>query len=326
MSEKITLKKKKPASFTSLQEEITKLKNSSLRPVVKKKPVIVEEVSTETLEDVIKELNSLIGLSNVKEMVLSLINYIKIQKEREKLGLKISKNSYHCVFTGSPGTGKTTIARIIGKIYKHLGILKKGHFVETDRSGLVSKYVGQTAIKTNGIIDSAIDGVLFVDEAYSLIRDTEGEIYGKEALSTLIKRMEDDRDKLVIIIAGYTSEMIDFINTNPGFKSRFNRYIDFVDYESEELVEIFKFQCAQYEYILNERAENKLNHIINESLAQKDKSFGNGRFVRNIFEKCIERQSNRIANLDLNREILTTITEEDIPSNISKIDAANFIG
>lgn len=164
---------------------------------------ITDVDANETLNEVLNELDSLIGLNGVKEEVKSLINYIKVQKEREKVGLKSSQVSYHCVFTGSPGTGKTTIARIVAKIYMHLGILKKGHFVETDRSGLIAEYTGQTAVKVNKIVNSAIDGVLFIDEAYSLVGENQDD-FGKEAIATLIKRMEDDRDKLIVILAGYT--------------------------------------------------------------------------------------------------------------------------
>jgi DNA helicase HerA-like ATPase len=260
------------------------------------------------------ELETLIGLTDVKEEVKSLINYIKIQKEREKRGLKSSQVSYHAVFTGSPGTGKTTIARIVAKIYAQLGILKKGHLVETDRSGLVAEYLGQTAIKVNKIVDSALNGVLFIDEAYSLVGENKDD-YGKEAVATLIKRMEDDRDKLIIILAGYTQEMKTFINTNPGFKSRFNRYIEFKDYLPDELETIYKLQCSKQEYKLTDDAEKKVHEIVTGAYVTRDKSFGNARFVRNIFEKTLEMQANRITSIpSLTKEILNTIIAEDIPT------------
>ncbi|MEO9210727.1 MAG: AAA family ATPase, partial [Ginsengibacter sp.] len=267
----------------------------------------------ESLDDALNELNTLIGLDSVKQEVKSLINYIKIQKEREKVGLKSSQISYHCVFTGSPGTGKTTIARIVAKIYLHLGILKKGHLVETDRSGLVAEYVGQTAVKVNKAIDSALDGVLFIDEAYSLVGENKDD-FGKEAVATLIKRMEDDRDKLIVILAGYTNEMKDFIDYNPGLNSRFNRYIQFADYSPTELMAIFKLNCNKLSYVLTDEADKKLLEIITTAFTNRDKSFGNGRFARNIFEKTIEKQANRIASLpSLTKEILTTIGIDDLP-------------
>ena len=188
--------------------------------------------------DPYEELNSLIGLESVKAEVLSLSNTVKVQKEREKQGMKNTSLTYHCVFTGNPGTGKTTVARIIARIYKDLGVVKKGQFVETDRAGLIAKYEGQTAIKTNALVDSALDGVLFIDEAYSLVENDNGG-YGAEAIATLLKRMEDDRDRLVVIVAGYDKEMERFIDTNPGLKSRFTRYIKFPDYSADDLFKIF---------------------------------------------------------------------------------------
>ena len=170
-----------------------------------------------------------------------------VQKAREASGLKSSSISYHIVFTGNPGTGKTTVARIVSQIYKNLGVLTQGQLVETDRSGLVAEYVGQTAVKVNKTVDTAINGVLFIDEAYSLVGQNQDD-FGKEAVATLIKRMEDDRDKLIVILAGYTQEMKGFIDTNPGFKSRFNRYIDFTDYTPDELLAIFEGQCKKLEY------------------------------------------------------------------------------
>lgn len=186
----------------------------------------------------LEELQTLIGLSEVKEEVSALANFVKIQQEREKKGMKAVGLSYHCVFTGNPGTGKTTVARILAAIYRDLGILKKGHLVETDRSGLVAEYVGQTAVKTNKIIDSALDGVLFIDEAYSLVQGG-GNDYGQEAISTLLKRMEDDRNRLIVVLAGYSEDMKRFIDSNPGLQSRFNRYIHFSDYSADELKQIF---------------------------------------------------------------------------------------
>ena len=264
----------------------------------------------------LKELNSLIGLTSVKSEINTLTNYIKVQNMRAEKGMKVSPVSYHCVFTGNPGTGKTTVARIVSEIYKELGILKKGHLVETDRSGLVAEYVGQTAVKTNKIIDSALDGILFIDEAYSLV-DGGNSDYGKEAISTLLKRMEDDRDRLVVILAGYTDDMRRFIESNPGLQSRFNRYIEFPDYSADELFQIFESSAKKYEYKLTEGAATILKEILEKAVTKKDKSFGNGRFVRNMFEKVIENQANRISLVaDITADSLATIEEDDIKNSL----------
>lgn len=259
-----------------------------------------------------KELNALIGLSSVKSEINTLTNYIIVQKMREEKGMKVSPVSLHCVFTGNPGTGKTTVARIVSEIYRELGLLQKGHLVETDRSGLVAEYVGQTAVKTNKIIDSALDGILFIDEAYSLV-DGGNSDYGKEAISTLLKRMEDDRDRLVVILAGYTDDMKRFIDSNPGLQSRFNRYIEFPDYSADELFQIFESSTKKYEYTLTDDAAAELKSILNNAVEHKDKNFGNGRFVRNLFEKVIENQANRISSVpEITAESLATIEAEDI--------------
>ena len=271
-----------------------------------------KSTSTRPRSNAAKELNALIGLSSVKSEINTLTNYIKVQKMREEKGMKVSPVSLHCVFTGNPGTGKTTVARIVSEIYKELGLLQKGHLVETDRSGLVAEYVGQTAVKTNKIIDSALDGILFIDEAYSLV-DGGNSDYGKEAISTLLKRMEDDRERLVVILAGYTDDMKRFIDSNPGLQSRFNRYIEFPDYSADELFQIFESSTKKYEYTLTEDAAVELKSILNNAVEHKDKNFGNGRYVRNLFEKVIENQANRISSVpDITAESLATIEAEDI--------------
>ena len=258
-----------------------------------------------------EELNALIGLQPVKEEVTKLTNFIKIQQMRKQKGMATTPVSYHCVFTGNPGTGKTTVARIVAEIYKQLGILKKGHLVETDRSGLVAEYVGQTAVKTNKIIDEALDGVLFIDEAYSLVQGGAND-YGTEAISTLLKRMEDDRDRLVVILAGYSAEMQQFIDSNPGLQSRFNRYINFTDYEAEDLKNIFVMQVSKNDYQLTAEAERELVAILDKAISTKDKNFGNGRYVRNLFEKTIENQASRLASVgEITNEMLSTIEAED---------------
>ena len=258
-----------------------------------------------------EQLDSLIGLQGVKEEVKRLTNFIRIQKQRDAAGLKTAGISYHCVFTGNPGTGKTTVARIVAGIYKELGILKKGHLVETDRSGLVAEYVGQTAVKTNKVIDSALDGVLFIDEAYSLVGGAND--FGSEAIATLLKRMEDNRDRLVVILAGYEDEMQGFIDSNPGLQSRFNRYIHFEDYSADELFSIFKMYVKRNDYVLDAAADVALRQRLEKAVAEKDRNFGNARTVRNLFEKTLENQAMRLAVIsDLTRDDLLTLKAEDL--------------
>lgn len=261
--------------------------------------------------DYMAELNGLIGLDSVKTEVESLRNLIKIQAMRAKNGLPNTNMSYHMVFTGNPGTGKTTVARIVAGIYKEIGILKKGHLVETDRAGLVAEYVGQTAPKTNAKIDEALDGVLFIDEAYTLVG--EGNDYGSEAIATLLKRMEDDRDRLVVILAGYTNEIKEFIDSNPGLQSRFNRYIEFEDYKAEELIEIFRSNLKKAKYKIKRDAFEWMQQYINYKVNTKDENFGNARFIRNTFEKVVQNQADRLARQsNISNEELTIITIDDV--------------
>ena len=260
-----------------------------------------------------KELAGLVGLQTVKTEVSKLSNYLKMQQLRKQKGMMSVPVTYHCVFTGNPGTGKTTVARILAGIYRDLGVLRKGHLVETDRSGLVAEYVGQTAVKTNKLIDSALDGVLFIDEAYTLVQGGNGDSYGPEAVATLLKRMEDDRNRLVVILAGYSGPMKTFIESNPGLRSRFNRYIHFEDYSADELLDIFKIIASKYDYLLDPAAELKLSKLFDHAVAGKDEYFGNGRFVRNIFEKVMENQASRLASsIDITEDKLRTILSEDI--------------
>lgn len=271
------------------------------------------EQDQEALESPYDTLNDLIGLTSVKEEITKLYNFIKIQQVRKDKGLRTPDISYHCVFTGNPGTGKTTVARIMAGIYKELGILKKGHLVETDRSGLVAEYVGQTAVKTNKIIDSALDGVLFIDEAYSLVQGAK-EDFGQEAISTLLKRMEDDRNRLVVILAGYGSEMKAFIDSNPGLQSRFNRYIHFPDYDADELKQIFLLNAKKNQYSLDDEAMAELEKLLSSAIAHKDMNFGNARFVRNLFEKSIQNQAMRLSSQpNITEEILSILKSEDFP-------------
>ena len=282
----------------------------------KKDSVIVNE----PLEgDPYQELDDLIGLGSVKEEVRSLANFVKLQKQREAQGLKTAKVSYHLVFYGSPGTGKTTVARIVGRIYKDLGVLKKGHTVETDRAGLVAKYMGQTAQQTDTVIQKALDGVLFIDEAYSLVPEGgSGQDYGQEAIATILKRMEDYRDRLVVIIAGYKNEMQRFIDSNPGLQSRFNRYIDFPDYTGAELADIFKMYMKKNQYTLADDADDYLKERFDYVVEHKDRNFGNARYARNVFEKTIQEQANRLSGRsNLSKSQLTELTIDDLKVGFS---------
>ena len=291
--------------------DVTDETTQKTEQVEKKDSVIVNE----PLEgDPYKELDELIGLNSVKKEVRSLANFVKLQKQREAQGLKTAKVSYHLVFYGSPGTGKTTVARIVGRIYKDLGVLKKGHTVETDRAGLVGEYVGKTGPKTDTVIMKALDGVLFIDEAYSLVpEDGGGSDYGQEAISTILKRMEDYRDRLVVIVAGYKDEMQRFIDSNPGLQSRFNRYIDFPDYTGQELTEIFKMYMKKNQYTLNDSTEAYLRTRFEIAVEKKDRNFGNARFARNVFEKSIQAQANRLAGqTNLSKDQLTEIVISDL--------------
>ena len=264
------------------------------------------------LDAVMNRLDSLIGLEQVKNEVRQLTSFIEIQRKRKARGMKVAPVTYHCVFTGNPGTGKTTVARILADILRELGVVKKGHLVETDRSGLVAEYVGQTAVKTNKVIDTAIDGVLFVDEAYTLVQGGDRD-YGGEAIATLLKRMEDDRDRLVVVLAGYTNEMKQFINSNPGLQSRFSRYIEFPDYTATELAKIFMMNAEKNQYTCDKDIQASIVNVMEMAVQSKDKNFGNARYVRNLFEKAIQRQAVRLSAVaPITTEMLSELTLHDL--------------
>ena len=253
----------------------------------------------------------------VKDEVHDLINMVQVYKLREQHDLPTTDMSLHMVFTGNPGTGKTMMARMMARIYRSLGILSKGQLVEVDRSGLVAGYVGQTALKTQKVIEKAMGGVLFIDEAYALNGKSEND-FGQEAIDTILKAMEDHRDDLVVIVAGYTELMDRFIHSNPGLESRFNRFLLFEDYTPEEMFEIFKMRCGKG-YVLAPEAEPLVRDYIAEESA--DPSFGNARGVRNIFEHILVAQNNRLAKMDsVTRDDLMTLTADDVLHARGKLD------
>ena len=265
-----------------------------------------------SFEELMAELEDLVGLEDVKKDVKNLMNLVKVRKLRQQHELPVPPMSLHMVFVGNPGTGKTTVARLVSGLYAAIGVLSKGQLVEVDRSGLVAGYVGQTALKTQEAIKSALGGVLFIDEAYSLSSGGEND-FGREAIETILKAMEDHRDDLIVIVAGYTGPMEKFIHSNPGLESRFNKYFFFPDYNGEQLMAMFRSRCKKNGYTLSEEAEKAAVEHFNKLYEERTENFGNGRDVRNEFEDMVVRQANRVAKLeDPGKEDLMAVLPEDL--------------
>jgi stage V sporulation protein K len=298
---------------------------SNLKTKLEKNNQVKDFSAEDTLEKVLEELNALVGLAAVKKDVEELINLLEIQKKRSEQGLKNVEITLHTVFLGPPGTGKTSVARLLSRIFKHLGFLSKGQMYETDREGMIAGFVGQTATKVDKAVEESLGGVLFIDEAYALTQNSFGNDYGAEAVNTLLKRMEDYRDDLAVVVAGYTEPMKIFVESNPGLRSRFNRFFHFDHFSPAELFQIFESFCTKSDFIISEDAKEKLKDTFELLYEKKDESFGNARVVRNLFEKCIQNQANRIIKIKkISKKTLKTLTEDDIPEPKETEESVRF--
>jgi stage V sporulation protein K len=270
---------------------------------------------SQSLEALLSELDALVGLESVKKQVRHLVDLLKVQSLRESKGMAPTQVSLHQVYFGNPGTGKTSVARLMAEILKALRLLESGHLVETDRSGLVAGYVGQTALKVADVVNKSLGGVLFIDEAYSL-SSRDGQDFGREAIETLLKLMEDHRDNLVVIVAGYTEKMAQFLESNPGLRSRFNRYLRFEDYTPEQLLEIFIRFARRSDLLVSPRASDKLLSVLKSNYQSRNETFGNARLARNMFESAMSNQASRLVSLkNISDEALATIEADDIPDS-----------
>ena len=314
-----------PVDLTGLDELLDEVENSlsglnakqseaaSPAPAKAKEAKAEQAPAGPSLEELLAQLDGLCGLDKVKEDVKGLINLVKVRRLRQEAGLPVPPMSLHLVFMGNPGTGKTTVARLLAGIYHAIGVLSKGQLVEVDRSGLVAGFVGQTALKTQEVIDKALGGVLFIDEAYALANQDNPNDFGREAIEVLLKGMEDHRDDLIVIVAGYTDLMGNFIHANPGLESRFNKYFYFEDYDGAQLAEIFRSVCEKNGYTLDEETDKAAAEAFQVMYDRRDENFGNARDVRNVFEAAVARQANRVAAMEApEKEDLMALTVADL--------------
>ena len=283
----------------------------TLRSICQSSVVGIED--TRTLSDLLNELNDLVGLAKVKNKVRDLIIFQKVQQLRKEQKLHSTRSTLHLAYMGNPGTGKTTVARIVGRIYKQIGLLSKGHFIEVSRTDLIAGYQGQTALKVKKVIERAKGGVLFIDEAYSITENDHADSYGRECLTELTKALEDYRDDLVVIVAGYTEPMNKFFSSNPGLKSRFNTFIEFDDYTADELEQILISMCKKNDYVLTDLAREKIRLYFEQQISEKKENFANARLARNVYDDLVMSQAKRVIKLsNPGYEELETITDEDV--------------
>lgn len=269
-------------------------------------------VDNRTLDELLEDLNNLVGLANVKDKVNDLIVFQTVQKKRQEKGLYNQKSTLHMAFTGNPGTGKTTVARIVGHVYRKIGLLSKGHFVEVSRTDLIAGYQGQTALKVKDVIERAKGGVLFIDEAYSITENDHSDSYGRECLTELTKALEDYRDDLVVIVAGYTKPMQAFFESNPGLRSRFNTFIEFNDYVADEMVDILASLCQKNDYILDDELKCAVREFFDSLIEKKDETFANGRLARNLYDNLVMQHAKRVISIsEPSEEDLSILKLED---------------